>query len=81
MLYDILGRILIRPEISESHSKNNAAYSILFEAIALTISFGHDAPETLRDQGENGTSMSIQRDLNFLWILLHDCSASFLLVA
>jgi hypothetical protein len=50
-LYEVLGRILVKPEVSDSHNKNNAGYSILFEAISLIISFGNDAPEYLRDQG------------------------------
>ena len=53
MLYEVLGRILVKPEVSDSHNKNNAGYSILFEAISLIISFGHDAPEYLRDQGSS----------------------------
>ena len=52
MLYTVLNRILVKPEVSESHNKNNAGYSILFEAISLIISFGNDAPESLRDLGE-----------------------------
>lgn len=48
-LYDILRKILIKPDLSESENKNNARYSILFEAISLTISFGYDAPADLRD--------------------------------
>lgn len=51
MLYTVLNRILVKPEVSESHNKNNAGYAILFEAISLIISFGHDAPEALRDLG------------------------------
>ena len=51
MLYDVLRRVLVKPEVSDSHNKNNAGYSILFEAISLIISDGLDAPEPLRDQG------------------------------
>ena len=51
MLYDVLKRVLVKPEVSDSHNKNNAGYSILFEAISLIISDGLDAPEHLRDQG------------------------------
>lgn len=54
-LYEVLGRILVKPEVSDSHNKNNAGYSILFEAISLIISFGNDAPEYLRDQGITST--------------------------
>jgi hypothetical protein len=54
-LYEVLGRILVKPEVSDSHNKNNAGYSILFEAISLIISFGNDAPEYLRDQGTSPT--------------------------
>ena len=56
-LYEVLGRILVKPEVSDSHNKNNAGYSILFEAISLIISFGNDAPEYLRDQGIYSTTL------------------------
>jgi hypothetical protein len=60
-LYEVLGRILVKPEVSDSHNKNNAGYSILFEAISLIISFGNDAPEYLRDQGITSTPLYLVR--------------------
>jgi len=49
LLSEVLIKILSRTESSESVNKNNADNSILFEAIALTVSYGVDAPVALKD--------------------------------
>lgn len=53
LLSDILNAILVRTEVSESNSKSNGDHSILFEAIALVVSYGAEAPTTLKEQAQN----------------------------
>lgn len=51
LLNEVLIKILVKAENpADSYNKVNADNSVLFEAISLVISFGADAPDTLKDQ-------------------------------
>lgn len=49
LLQDIMSKILIKTEVSESNNKSNADHSVLFEAINLVIIYGSECPAQLRD--------------------------------
>lgn len=49
LLNDILSKILVKTDSSDSSNKSNADHSILFEAINLVISYGQDAPTFLKE--------------------------------
>lgn len=49
MLSEVLGKILVKTEASESNNKSNADHSILFEAINLVILYGNECPPHLKE--------------------------------
>jgi AP-2 complex subunit alpha len=49
LLNDVLSKILVKTDVSESHNKSNADHSILFEAINLVLSYGVEAPSFLKE--------------------------------
>lgn len=49
LLNDVLSKILVKTDASDSNNKSNADHSILFEAINLVVSYGPDSPTFLKE--------------------------------